>query len=179
MDVETISEDAKRRIIELLNRSLQVEYDLLFNYPRVIDKLVNSDKIQDEEIINAMETTGKESIRHFDEVDRLIKKLGGESIWRIDVIDLSQDVGEILDQQLDKEKWVVSWYKEAKQAAEQNKVKVRGFLGKSAGSSSELPEDFIDVNDIISMLEHHITDELRHQKLVASSIDRLRMLRNK
>jgi len=179
MEIETIKEDAKQSIVNLLNRSLQIEYDLLFNYPRVIDKLVNVDRIQDEQIVNALEIMGKDSLRHFDEVDKLIKKLGGESIWRIDVIDLSQDAEEILDQQLEKEEWVVSWYKEAKQVAEQNKVKVRGFLGRPVGGSDKLPEDFVNVNDIISMLDRHILDELRHQRLVKDSIDKLRTLKNK
>ncbi len=179
MAIETISKDAKKSIIQLLNRLLQVEYDLLFNYPRVIDKLVNIDRIHDEQIINALEVMGKDSLRHFDAVDKLIKKLGGETMWHIDVLDGLVDVEEILVRQLERETWVVSWYKAAKKAAEQNKVKVRGFLGRSVGSSDALPEDFVDVNDIISLCERHILDEERHQRLVRDSIDRLRMLINK
>ena len=179
MQIETISEDAKKPLIHLLNRLLQVEYDLLFNYPRMIDKLVNIDGIHDELIISTLEVMGKESLRHFDEVDKLIRKLGGETIWRINVLDGLVDVGEILVQQLDKENWAVSWYKEAKKVAEQNKVKVRGFIGRPVVSSDELPEDFVNVNDIISMLERQILDEERHQRLVRGLIDKLSMLKNK
>ncbi len=179
MQIEMISKDAKKSVIQLLNRLLQVEYDLLFNYPRMIDKLVNIDGIHDELIINTLEVMGKESLRHFDEVDQLIRKLGGETIWHIDVLDGLVDVEEILVQQLDKENWAVSWYKEAKKVAEQNKVKVRGFLGKPLVISNELPEDFVNVNDIISLLERHILDEERHQRLVRGLIDKLSMLKNK
>lgn len=179
MAIETISKDAKKSIIQLLNRLLQVEYDLLFSYPVVIDKLVNIDGINDEQIISALEVTGKDSRRHFDEVDKLIKKLGGETMWHIDVLDGLVDVEEILVWQLERENWAVSWYKAVKKAAEQNKVKVRDFHGRSVVSSDELPEDFVDVNDIISLCERNILDEERHQRFVRDSIDRLRMLINK
>lgn len=179
MQIETISKDAKKSVIQLLNRLLQVEYDLLFNYPRMIDKLVNIDGIHDELIIDTLEVMGKESLRHFDEADKLIRKLGGETIWRINVLDRLVDVEEILVQQLDKENWAVSWYKETKKVAEQNKVKVRGFSGRPVASSDEVPEDFVNVNDIISMVERQILDEERHQRLVRGLIDKLSMLKNK
>jgi len=39
--METLKKDAKKSVVAKLNRALQVEYDLIFNYPRMIDKLVN------------------------------------------------------------------------------------------------------------------------------------------
>lgn len=179
MEVETIKKDAKKSIVELLNKSLQIEYDLLFNYPRVIDKLVNVDKIHDEQLIKTLEGMGKESLRHFDEVEKLIGKLGGEAIWHIDVVGWSVDVEMMLVQQLEKENWAISWYKETKRVAERNKVKVGGLLGRLAGSADELPEDVVNVNDIISLCERHIIDEERHIRLVKDSIDTLSRLMNK
>ena len=179
MEIETISKDAKRSIIHLLSRLLQVEYDLLFNYPRVIDKLVKIDKVHDEQIINALEDMVKDSLRHFDSVDKLVKSLGGETVWRVDALDLSVGVEEVLRQQLEKETYAIAWYEEVKNVAERNKVKARGFLSRLVGSSDELPEDFVNVNDIISLCERNILDEERHQRLVRDSIDKLRVLMNK
>ena len=65
MEIETIKKDAKKSIVDLLNRSLQIEYNLLFNYPRAIYKLVNEDKIDDEQLIKNIEITGIESLRHW------------------------------------------------------------------------------------------------------------------
>jgi len=179
MEIETIKKDAKKSIVDLLNRSLQIEYNLLFNYPRAIYKLVNEDKIDDEQLIKNIEITGIESLRHFDEVDKLIGKLGGKTIWKINVLGWSTDVKEFLLQLLDEEKWVISWYEEVKKAAEQNKVKAGGLLSKLTGSADELPEDIVNVSDIISVCKRHIIDEERHIRLVRDSIEKLRMLKNK
>jgi len=179
MEMETIKKDAKKSIVELLNKSLQVEYDFLFGYPRVIDKLVNIDKIHDEQLIENIELVVKESLRHFDEIDKLIAQLGGETMWHIDVVGWSVDVEGMLLQLQDKENWVISWYEAVKRVAEQNKVKVGGLFGRLARSPGGLPEDVVNVNDIISLCERHIIDEEKHIRLCKDSVDRLSMLKNK
>jgi len=179
MAIETLKEDDKKSVVAKLNRALQVEYDLIFNYPRVIDKLVNINKIHDERLNSTIEALGKESLRHFTEVDNLIVKLGGETQWRIEVIDGLVDVEEILAMQLKREKWVVSWYTSVKRIAEQNKVKAGGFLSRLTGSSGILPEGFIDANEIINMMDRLIRDEKRHAMLVKNSIGTLKKLMNK
>ncbi len=63
--------------------------------------------------------------------------------------------------------------------AEQNKVKAGGPLSRLTGSANILPEDFIDVNELISMLDRHITEEEKHIRLCDDSVDRLSMLKNK
>ncbi len=177
--MESIKESAKKSIVELLNKSVQIEYDFLFGYPRVVDKLVNIDKIHDERLIENIEVVVKESIYHFDEIDKLIRKCGGETIWHINVVDWSVDVEEMLFQLLDKEKWVISWYQAAKRVAEQNKVKASGLLNGLTGSVDKLPEGFVDVNELISMLDRHIVEEEKHIRLVEDSINRLNTLRKK
>ena len=179
MAIETLKRDNKKSVAEKLNRALQVEYDLIFNYPRVIDKLVNIEKIHDERLNSMIEVLGIESLRHFTEVDNLIVKLGGETQWSFEVIDRLVDVEEILAKQLEREKWVVSWYTSAKRIAEQNKVKAGGVLGKLTGSPGVLPEDFIDANEIINTLDRIIRDEKRHALLVQNSINTLKRLTNK
>lgn len=179
MGLETIKESAKKSIVELLNKSLQIEYDFLFGYPRVVDKLVNVDKINDEQLIENIELVVKESLLHFDEIDRLIRKCGCETIWHINVVGWSVDVEEMLLQLRDKENWVISWYQAAKRVAEQNKVKAGGPLSRLTGSANILPEDFIDVNELISMLDRHVTEEEKHIRLCDDSVNRLSMLKNK
>ncbi len=179
MAIETLRKDDKKSVAEKLNRALQVEYDLIFNYPRVIDKLVNIEKIHDERLNSMIEVLGIESLRHFTEVDNLIVKLGGETQWSFEVIDRLVNVEEILAMQLKREKWVVSWYISVKRIAEQNKVKAGAFLSRLTGSSGILPEGFIDANEIINMMDRLIRDEKRHAMLVKNSINTLKTLMNK
>ncbi len=177
--METIKDEAKKSIVELLNKSVQVEYDFLFGYPRVVDKLVNIDKINDKQIIEAIETVIKESIIHFDEIDRFIRKCGGETIWHINVVGWSVDVEECLIQLLDRENWVKSWYQAAKRVAEQSKIKAGGLLSRFTERADILPEDYVDANELIRMLDRHIEEEEKHIRLCNDSVDRLRMLKNK
>jgi len=169
--METLKKDAKKSVVAKLNRALQVEYDLIFNYPRMIDKLVNINKVHDERLNNIIEALGIESLRHFTEVDNLIVKLGGETQWRFEVIDRLVDVEEILAMQLKKEKWVVSWYTSVKQIAEQGKA---GFLDRLAIGS-----DFVDANEIINMMDRLIRDEKRHAMLIEEAVNTLKKLMNK
>ena len=39
--VDRINEDGKKAIVRLLNKSIEVECAFIFNYPRLIDQLVN------------------------------------------------------------------------------------------------------------------------------------------
>ncbi len=182
MEIETLKEDAKISVVEKLIRALQVEYGMIFSYPRVIEKLAGinkSGKLDD--TIEAIETLVRESLRHFGEIDSLIVRLGGETQWDLKGMgELANiNVEEELSKQLDKEKWVVSWYASAKRIAEQNKVKAGGVLGKLTGSPGVLPEDFIDANEIINMMDRLIRDEKRHAMLVKNSINTLKKLMSK
>ncbi|MFC1903915.1 hypothetical protein ACFLW9_03425 [Chloroflexota bacterium] len=46
MEVETISKDGKVALITLLNKAIKIEYDMITNYPRIIDYLVGYKKIK-------------------------------------------------------------------------------------------------------------------------------------
>jgi len=179
MEVETIKEDAKKSVVEQLNRLLQVEYDMLFNYPKVIDKLVNVDKINDVQLNESLEEIGKDSLRHFDDIDKIIRKCDGECIWNINVVGWSVDVEELLLQLLEKENYAISWYKAVNRTAGQNRVKVGGLLSGFTGRAGKLPEDYLNVDELISILESHIADEEKHISMVKAAVDRLRMLKNK
>ena len=180
MEVETIKENGKKAIADLLNKSLQVEYSFILNYPRIIDNLVII-KIHDEQLIKDLEYVGKESVWHFGWVGQLIVQLGGESQWGIEVIDRMVDVDRMLVQQLDKEKLALLLFQQAKHLAEQNrvKVKVKDFFGRLIRMQDELPVDVVNINDVISVLDHIIIDEKKHIRLVEDSIATLNMLMNK
>ena len=181
MEIETIKEDAKGTIIKILNKSLLVEYDLILNYPRMIDKLVNYDKINDEQLNADLERLGKDSLRHFGEVVNLIKQLGGEPTWQLGAIERLDDVEKLLLKQLDKEKAVISLYKEARQVAKQNtiKVQVRDFFGRQIRMKDELPVDIVNASNVINTLDRHAAEEVIHVRLAEDSIATLNMYMNK
>ena len=177
--METIKKDAQKNIVARLNRLLQVEYDFIFNYPKVIDRLVNVERINDKQLIASLEELVKESLRHFDTVDKWIRKLGGETIWDLKMVSSLVDTKELLLQQLEKENLAISWYSAARKIAEENKVKAGGILGGLVGSTSVLPEDFINVDEFINMLEQHIADERRHIEVAGGAGRKLSVLKNK
>ena len=181
MEIETITDDAKRALIKILNESLQVEYAFILNYPRLIDIIRHYHEFQDEQLCKDLEKLGKDSSRHLGSVGELIVKLGGEPMWEIQVIGRVADVEKVLAQQLEREKLAKSMYQEAKLVAQRNKAKakVREILGKFIKVKYEEPEDVVDANDVINTFERIITDEGNHIRLVEDSIATLNALMNK
>ena len=49
MEIVTITDKAKKAIADLCNKSVVVEYDMMLNYPRIIDHIVNFEEIKDEQ----------------------------------------------------------------------------------------------------------------------------------
>ena len=180
METYTIKEDAKQAIVEFLNRIIQVEYDTILNYPRLIDKLVNIDKIHDEQLNKDLEYVGKASVQHFGSLSRLIELLGGETKWVLGTIERLVDVGECMTRQLEKEKEMRSLYEEAKQLVEKNKVKVKGpgffskLVNRLAGGAEEVKA--VDAAYIVGICERHRMEEERHIRLVDGSIKTLKAL---
>ena len=181
MEIETIKESGKKAIVEILNKSLQVEYTKILNYPRLIDRIVTVDHIHDEQLNRDLEQVGKDSSRHLGSIGQLIVQLGGEPNWQIEVIDRLVDAENMLTHQLGKEKEALSLYQEAKRVAEKNKVevKVRDFFGRLIRMEDELPYDVVNASDVISTLERIIVDETHHIRLIHNSIATLNMLMNK
>lgn len=176
MGIETIKKDAKKTIIQLLNEVLIVEYDLILNSPRILDKIVSIDEIHDEQLNKDMERLSTASLRHFNQVVELIKKLGGEPNWNFEVVERLTDVEKLLEQQVAKEKAAISLYEKAKQVAKQNTTTVKsGFWGGLFNRNDE-PENAINVNDMIRLLDRHITDEISHLRLVGDSVATLKAL---
>ncbi len=57
--METINQNVKKSIVDTLNRLLQVENDLVFNYPKVLDRLVREENIDDKRLRSHYATTMK------------------------------------------------------------------------------------------------------------------------
>ena len=181
MEIETIKKNTIETIIELLNKAIQVEYGMILNYPRLIDRIVNIDKIHDEQLNTDLERVGKDSTRHLGSIGQLVVQLGGEPFWQLEVIDRLVDAEKMLEQQLVKEKAALSLYEQAKRAAEQNKVKikVKDFLGRLIRTEDELPINAVNANDVIATLDRLINDEQYHIRLIQDSLATLKMLLNK
>ena len=181
MEAITITEEAKKDLIELLNKSLELEYDFILNYPRMIEKLEHIDNIHDEQLNKALQRLGMESIRHFNELDRLIVKLGGEAHWYFGVIERLDDVQEILIQQLSEEKAVMSLFEQARQLVQGSKIKVKvgTFFDRLIKNTGGLIKDIVTVNEIMIILERQIADDKRHIRICEDSVATLKALKGK
>ncbi len=135
----------------------------------MIDRLTRDDRIEDKQFIKPLEQLVTESIHHFDAINNWIVKLGGETSWNIGMVSSSADVGELLLQQLENETSAISWYKATKKIAEQNTVEAGGLIGKLSGTTNVLPADYVNVDELISLLEQHIADEERHIRIAQAS----------
>ncbi|MFC1935111.1 hypothetical protein ACFLXZ_02215, partial [Chloroflexota bacterium] len=154
-------------------------YDMVFNYPKVIDRLVREKNIDDKQLIKSLEQLVLESLRHFDEVNMWIGRLGGETMWDLKIVSSSADAEELLLLQLEKENWAISWYSAAKKIAEQNKVKAGSVISRVMEGENLLPEDFVNADEFINMLERHIADERRHVEVAGNAERKLSGLKNK
>ena len=180
MEVETLTDDGKLAIVGLLNRALIVEYDFILNYPRMMDKLVNYDGINDEMLKNNLMRLGKESMKHFNQGVKTIERLGGEPSYQIGTIERLEDVEALLMKQLAKEKEAISIYKEAIMVIHKNKKKspVRDFFGRLIHANDDLPIE-ITANEVLDLLNLELVEETKHVKIVEDSIAILQTYLNK
>jgi len=169
-EVDRITESGKKAIAHLLNQSVQVEYGLILNYPRILDQLTNIDRVSDEQFTRDLERLGKESFRHSGMVGKLIVQLGGEPQWEIEVIDRMIDVGNMLALQLEKEKSALSIYQQAKLVAQQNQARAKGFLGGLITWGGKESREFVSRSTVINILNRLTSDETGHIKLVERMI---------
>ncbi len=171
--VDRITEDGKKAIVSLFNKSIEIEYAFIFNYPRLIDQLVNIEPIIQESVAKKLELLGKESVQHAHWIMQLIEGLGGEPQLPFEVIDRMTDIPSLLLKQLDKEKLVQSLFQQAKLVAEQNQVE--GILAKmktmEVGSRNMVKER----SSTLRVLERLEIDEGRHIKLVQNIISELNL----
>ena len=171
--LDRITEDGKKAIVSLLNKSLEIEYAFIFNYPRLIHQLVNIERIPQESVVKKLEFLGKESVQHASWIMRLIEDLGGESQLPFEVLSGMIDIPSLLLKQLDKEKLAQSLFQQAKRVAEQSQAK--GILVKMKMMGVGSRDMFKERSRTIRLLERLEIDEGRHIKLVQNMISELNL----
>ena len=171
--LDRITEDGKKAIASLLNKSIEVEYAFIFNYPRLIDQLVNIEPIIQESVAKKLELLGKESVQHAHWIMRLIENLGGEPQLPVEVIDRMTDIPSLLLKQFDKEKIVQSLFQQAKRVAEQSQAK--GILAKLKTMEVGARDMAKERSSAIHILERLEIDEGRHIAQVQNIISELNL----
>ena len=171
--VDRITEDGKKAIVSLLNKSLEIEYAFIFNYPRLIDQLVNIEPITQESVAKKLELLGKESVQHAGWIMRLIENLGGEPQLPFEVIERMTDIPSLLLKQLDKEKLVRSLFQQAKLVVEQSQAK--GTLAKIKTMGAPSQDMAKESSSTIRILERLEIDEGRHIGLVQNIFSELNL----
>jgi len=181
MKVESIIDEARESLIGILNKTLQIEYGFILNYPRMIEKLEHIDNIHDEKLNNDLKILGTDSIEHFYTVDTIIKKLGGKPEWDFGVIGRLQDVREMLEEQLNCEKEVELLYLSASRLVNENrqKMKVGTFINRLVRKYDDSLEGVIVADELIPLLERIVAGERKHIRICEDAISTLEMLESK
>lgn len=182
MEIETISEDGKKALVGLLNKSIQVEYSFILNYPRMMDYFINYEKFNDEIFLSDLEKLGKDSSIHLGWIVDIIKKLGGEPAWQINTIERSINALEMGNQQLEKEKMALEFFKEAIRLVRRNmvKTKVIDSFGKFIRTNKNgRDEEVVEAGEVINSLERMAIDENNHIKKVHDMLATVVYFKNK
>ncbi len=124
-EIITITDQAKEAIAALYNESVLTEYDMILNYPRIIDHMVNFEEIKDNQLMKDIDKLGKESLGHFGIIDGMMLKLGAKIAWLPNTLPRLVGVDMVLEQQLEKEKAARDLYTEARKIVMANKATVK------------------------------------------------------
>ncbi|MDD4876861.1 MAG: ferritin-like domain-containing protein [Dehalococcoidales bacterium] len=173
LKVDKITDEDKSAITNLLNKSIEIEYSFIFNYPRMIDQLVNIEPIIQEKVAGQLEQLGKESVQHAGWIMRLVENLGGEPVLPLEGINRIADISALLLKQLEKEKSAQSLFKEAKLIAEQNQAE--GILTWIKAMRSDSTDKSYSRSSTIHILERLEIDEGRHVKIVQNLLSDLNL----
>jgi len=168
-EIDRITEEGKRELVGLLNESLQVEYGVILNYPRILDQITNIDKSQSEEFTGNVERLGKDSFRHATVVAKLIEDLGGKPDFETVVIDRMIDIQSMLVEQLGKEKLAMSVYQNAKRIVQTNQAQAKGFFSKLLSGREESGRE-ISRSKVMEILTGLENDEWSHIKRVENAL---------
>jgi len=181
LDIVSITADARVVICQLCNKATSFEYDMILGYPRLIDHIINFEKVTDKQLINDIDKLGKESLGHFQKTDNLITRLGGHPDWQASIFARLVDIETELEKQLEKEIYARDNYREAKKVALNNKhlVKGREFFGRTFRVRSGVSEDLVSVDEITAVFDRLIMDEERHARVVTDSLATFKALKKR
>lgn len=177
MEHITITDQAKRAIAEIINESVVVEYSMILNYPRIIDHLINFEKITDQQLIAEINKLGTDSLHHFGIADKIIRTLGSRISWQPSTLPRLVRVSDMLEAQLKNEKAARDFYIEVRKIAAANKAtrKSGGFF-KTFTQRNQPEENIIQYGLLIRDIDRLIMDEERHIRIVEDSVATIKAL---
>ena len=129
------------QVIELLNRSLRMEYSMIVHYPLI------ANFIKDEKIRELAIELGSGSIKHANTVADLVKSCGGEPVWSVEPFPEKLGIKQIFSEQLEKEKQAMEMHKKNACLVDDEEMK-----NKLEELAREENNHIKTVNKILSML---------------------------
>jgi bacterioferritin len=130
------------RVIDLLNRSLSLEYSIIIHMPRV------ASSIKDQETRALVLLLGSVSIKHADTVAGAISMLGGHPDWSFEPPPVGDDLIDVFRKQLEKERLAQKLHRETA-----GLVNDKDFKMKFEQMARDEEGHIKIVNDILSKLE--------------------------
>jgi len=127
--------------IELMNRTLEVEYSCIVHFARL------SDITKDEEIRSLITELGQDSVRHASVVADIISELGGIPLWSFEPFPEDMDLERIFQLQLEKEKLALQLHSQNAEVQVDN-----SFRNKLKGIAKDEEKHIQIVNNILSKL---------------------------
>ena len=142
MSKETSKDNATfSDLFSLLNRALELEYSLIIPYPCL------ASTIHDDEVRKLVFQLGTASVHHADIVANAITQLGGQPSWGFSPFPEDDDILNIFQIQLEKEKKALELHKQSANLVPS------GSLAKSLAALADEERHHIEiVNKIISKL---------------------------
>jgi len=166
-DIDRITEEDKKTIIDILKKAMQVEYDMIVNHLRIIDQIIDKGSAESLKFLDTLKRLGTDSLRHTTRVASLIERMGGEPDFEAIVVDEMPDIKNMLVKQLEKEKLAMSAYKDAKLIAQKSQAKAKGFFGRLLSRGEEIQGDVnLKKSKVIFVLEGLQDEEWGHMKRV-------------
>ena len=171
---ETITDNAEKAIIALMNDSLQIEYECQINYPRLLERLAtvysNEDKrlFTDIKMFTNIKKCNEESLNHFKENQNVVKKLGGKPRWHHR--DYYKKTDDIL-----KHMKILQQLEMDTLGTLLTVNKIIRFLEQQFSSDSETDERIVRFTGMKEGIELQIIDEKNHVGIIEESIEKLRI----
>ena len=106
------------QIVDLLNQALKLEYSLIIHIPRIASSITDE---KTREMALILENT---AIKHADIVARAISELGGSPEWVFGPAPAGEDIVEIFQKQLDREKLALQLHQDSASLIQDRNLKL-------------------------------------------------------
>ncbi|MEE9202186.1 MAG: hypothetical protein V3U31_03190 [Dehalococcoidia bacterium] len=160
----------------VLALSLQVEYRLIFNYPRVIDQIVGVHGMagESDESVKTLKRLGLDSVQHAHWTAGLIRDLGRDPELDFEVFDTQTDIAAWLLECREREKFALSLYERAKSVAEQRQTRMKSWSLKGRLSALLSARAAVSKSGI-EALDRLVAAEREHVQLMDKVISELKI----